>query len=198
MNGSKALIALTLALLLPGCNGETAYQVDTKPDLWPCLDHLQEWPDGSSYLTTCSCRWEAPAMLGDITEAVLNAFEARGSLCAGAENSVPPGGIVSGRKYKPSRNTGSDFYIGNEDTGWVCLGYTHDTPIGCTYSYNVGSGYYGPEFGGPDPGPNGFEVAARGEWDGDLRVSVFTITGSVDPQTGALVLAPPFVRDPKE
>ena len=44
--------------------------------------------------------------------------------------------------------------------------------------------------GGPDPGPNGFEVAAEGDLDGDGKTSLITITAAIDPITGRLEVAP--------
>jgi len=69
------------------------------------------------------------------------------------------------------------------------------SPIRYRYSYRAGGGYLGPARGGPDPGPDGFEVAAEGDLDGDGITSLFTITGQFDPTWNSVLLSSLFAVD---
>jgi hypothetical protein len=67
------------------------------------------------------------------------------------------------------------------------------------YEYRTGGPYKGPSRGGPDPGPDGFEVSAEGDLDGDGVTSLFTMTGKVDSATKSVRLATElFVADETE
>ena len=59
----------------------------------------------------------------------------------------------------------------------------------------AGGGYLGPQRGGPDPGPDGFEVAAEGDLDGDGETSLFTRVGKLNPDTGEIEVFPLFIAD---
>jgi hypothetical protein len=107
------------------------------------------------------------------------------------KSAVPvPAAIPRAMKYQPSAQAGHDYQTGDAKTGWRCLKFEMDSPQYYRYSYTVGGPYKGPAFGGPDPGPNGFEIAAEGDLDGDGETSLFTMTGRVDPKTQAVILAP--------
>ncbi len=108
-------------------------------------------------------------------------------LCASAL-SVPTE-VPQRSLYSPIRRDGWDYLTGDWATGWKCLGYDPSWPQRFRYHYHQGSGYLGPARGGPDPGPNGFEVAAEGDLDGDGETSLFTRVGWPDPVTGDLVLS---------
>jgi hypothetical protein len=148
---------------------------------------------------------EAKATLGSMSRAVQAAFErevvgVQGSahaLCGSA--AAVPGDVPRGMKYQPNEEAGADWESGDDTAGWRCLRFALSQAHYYRYSYRAGSGYLGPSRGGPDPGPNGFEVAAEGDLDGDGKTSLFTITGTVDPQTQRLEVAPQvFVVDEYE
>jgi hypothetical protein len=95
---------------------------------------------------------------------------------------------VRGKVYRP-RNTGTnDFSSGSSEAGWACLRFTVDEDLRYQLEYRHGGPYKGPSRGGPDPGPNGFEVSAEGDLDGDGTTSLFTRTGKVE--AGELVMDP--------
>jgi type IV pilus assembly protein PilA len=147
-----------------------------------------------SYLASARTA-EAKANVGAISQLAASVFEreyAEAELIpAAAGNSKPvvnylctsaplvPTTIPQGTKYQPSNATGADFHTGTSIEGWVCLGYTMSTPIYYQYSYLKGSGYFSPALGGPDPGTDGFEAAARGDLDGNGTNSTIARTGII-------------------
>lgn len=86
---------------------------------------------------------------------------------------------VRGVKYQPTKVLGSDFGIGNANTGWQCLAFSISTPIYYQYDYNMGGGYASVGRGAPDPGANGFEAIAIGDLDGDGQEALFARNGIV-------------------
>lgn len=64
------------------------------------------------------------------------------------------------------------------------IGALMDRVVHCSYRYTAGSGYLGPALGGIDPGPDGFEVSAQGDYDGNGVRSTFLVAGLKDPKTG--------------
>lgn len=117
----------------------------------------------------------------------------RHRLCESAE--PVPAIVPSGHKYQPSSLAGEDFQRGDQATGWPCLKFSLTAPHYYRYTYRRGSGYLGPKRGGPDPGPNGFEVSAEGDLDGDGVTSLFTLAGKIDRTTGELVVSPQLFID---
>src|SRR6185437_6988509 len=108
------------------------------------------------------------------------------ALCKSAQ--PVPADVPRGEKYMPSSQPGADWHSGDAVSGWPCLGIALESPHYYQYTYSAGGPYKGPERGGWDPGPDGFEVAAEGDLDGDGTTSLFTITGNVDPGTSAVSL----------
>lgn len=100
------------------------------------------------------------------------------NLC-GSANKVPLNFVPSGTKYQPLTAAGQDFQTGTTLDGWICLGFSLTSPVYYQYSYLKGAGYVSPALGGPDPGVDGFEAAARGDIDGDGVNSTFARTGIV-------------------
>ncbi len=106
-------------------------------------------------------------------------------LCETA-NPVPASmAFVKAMKYQPSSAPGTDFNVGNAQTGWPCLELTMMSPMYYRYQYHKGSGYLAPSVA---PGPNGFEASAQGDLDGNGPFSPFARTGTVGP-SGSVVLA---------
>ncbi len=106
------------------------------------------------------------------------------------EAAVPvPASIPRHTAHVPSAEPGEDWNTGADKVGWKCLKFSLVHDMYYQYTYNVGGRYKGPGRGGPDPGPNGFEIAAEGDLDGDGKTSLFTMTGIIDPTTGTLTLA---------
>lgn len=96
------------------------------------------------------------------------------------KSSLPvPATIPKGTTYKTTMHSGGDWDTGDEDTGWKCLGYFSNEEIRYQYEYRQGGNYKGPTRGGPNPGPNGFEVSAEGDLDNDGKTSLFTRTGKI-------------------
>jgi hypothetical protein len=105
-------------------------------------------------------------------------------LCASG-NAIPSR-VPRGDAYTPS----TDYQMGDEDTGWRCLSFKMGPPQRYQYTYIAGGPYKGPARGGPDPGPDGFEVAAEGDLDGNGITSLFTRTGKLDGKSGEIVVSP--------
>lgn len=150
---------------------------------------------------------EAKNMVGAISRGAMAAYEreqmsAKGSGVAHAlcKSAAPvPAAVPRGNKYMSSSTAGADWDSGDAVSGWRCLKISLSTPQYYRYSYTVGGPYKGPARGGPDPGPNGFEVAAEGDLDGDGVTSLFTRTGVIDPKTHSVKLAPEiFIVDELE
>lgn len=135
---------------------------------------------------------EAKNTIAAITRGAVAAYERDGGptrhrLCGSAE--PVPSTVPSGQRYQPSSRPDEDFQRGDDTQGWPCLKFSLTQSHYYRYTYRQGSGYLGPPRGGPDPGPNGFEIAAEGDLDADGVTSLFTMTGQVDPTTGELVVA---------
>lgn len=110
-------------------------------------------------------------------------------------STVVPLEVPRGEKTQPRVNE----FGGDALTGWKCLKFTIESPIYFQYRYTRGSGYVGPSRGLPNPGPEGFEVAAIGDLDGDGRTSLFTRYGLVNRETSTLkVSTQVFCEDPGE
>ena len=133
---------------------------------------------------------EAKNTIGAIRRGAAMAYEreqlgpnntAAHKLCKSA---VPvPSAVPKATKYLPSTDPGHDWNTGDQEHGWRCLKFQTSEPVRYQYTYIQGGPYKGPKRGGPDPGPNGFEIAAEGDLDGDGVTSLFTLIGTVDPKT---------------
>ena len=154
-----------------------------------------------SYLSAAKSA-EAKNTLGALTRAAIMAHEREHpgpnntvihKLCQSAP--PVPATVPRGVKYQSSAQSGVDYDAGDALTGWRCLKFTMPGPQYYQYTYSAGGPYKGPRRGGPDPGPNGFEVAAEGDLDGDGVTSLFTRVGKIDPQTGMMVVAPELWSD---
>lgn len=148
-----------------------------------------------SYLSAAKSA-EAKNTLGALTRAAVAAHErehlgpnntAIHKLCQSAP--PVPATVPRGVKYQPSLKAGSDYDTGDALTGWRCLKFTMSVPQYYQYTYSAGGPYKGPRRGGPDPGPNGFEVAAEGDLDGDGVTSLFTRTGTISPHSGLVTIS---------
>jgi type IV pilus assembly protein PilA len=111
------------------------------------------------------------------TQAGASSVGAVNNLCNSAV--VVPATVPAGIKYQPSNQPGLDFHTGSSTDGWLCLGYTMSTPLYYQYSYFRGGNYVSPALGGPDPGADGFEAAARGDLNGDGTVSTIARSGTI-------------------
>lgn len=137
---------------------------------------------------------EAKNAVGAIARGAVGAFErehivgstAGHALCKTAQ--PVPADVPKGVKHATSTSPGKDFDTGDDTTGWKCLKFTMSTPIYYKYEYRVGGNYKCPSRGGVDPGPNGFEISAEGDLDGDGTTSLFCHTGVVDKATNAIKL----------
>lgn len=131
---------------------------------------------------------EAKNTIGGISRAAQQAYDreeldestntTKHRLCGSAQ--AVPTDVPAGKKYQPYTDGGRDFDSGDANTGWKCLKFTITSPIYYRYDYRIGSGYKGPARGGPDPGPDGFEISAEGDLDADGKTSLFTLTGKID------------------
>jgi hypothetical protein len=146
---------------------------------------------------------EARNTIGAIARAAVTAYEREGfdpknpsapplhRLCTTAP--PVPKEVPRAKKYQATSEPGKDFDRGDLDHGWNCLKFRMEAPFYYRYSYTAGGPYKGPARGGPDPGPNGFEVAAEGDLDGNGVTSLFTQVGQV--KNGVLVLSPKIFAD---
>lgn len=144
----------------------------------------------------CRCEDEALQLLPLIAAAAASAYEANGSTC-GTAVSVPAVVPVDAF-YVPVPAPGVDFLTGDDVTGWACLGITAPSKVYCQYQFTKGGSPVTDALGGQGTThPQGFEVAARGDDDGDAITSAFTIVGDIDPD-GNLMLFPLFTNQPDE
>ena len=175
-------------------------------DLWALTDHDEiggqhramaaARAEGIGYLTNAKIS-EARNTLGAIMRGAQQAYERETiseaiapddaaafshALCG--SSSIVPVEVPHGDKYQP--NPGEFLNDGDAMRGWKCLRFDITNPIYFQYRYAKGTGYVGPARGLPDPGPDGFEVAAVGDLDGDGRTSTFTMVGVVDPKLGTV------------
>jgi len=139
---------------------------------------------------------EATNTLGALTRAATAAYEREQlgpgntvvhALCRSAQ--PVPSAVPRGVKYHSSATAGTDWDTGDATSGWRCLKFVLPSPQYFRYSYSAGGPYKGPARGGPDPGPNGFEVAAEGDLDGNGVTSLYTRVGTVDPKAGVVKLS---------
>lgn len=121
------------------------------------------------------------------------ATEMHARLCGSA--APVPAEVPRRTKYLAGR---TDFETGSATEGWTCLRFSLTSPIRYQYEYRVGGDYKGPKRGGPDPGPNGFEVSAEGDLDGDGRTSLFTLVGEVNKTTRTIRRGEPWSVDQDE
>lgn len=138
---------------------------------------------------------EAKNSIGAISRAAVTAYEyeqlvddkvVTNRLC-GSANPVPASmSAISGMKYQPNTASGTDFNVGDAQTGWPCLKFSMTYPVYYRYQYHKGTGYVSPK---SDPGANGFEASAQGDLDGNGVYSTFSRVGAVGP-SGSLVVAP--------
>ena len=87
--------------------------------------------------------------------------------------------VPAGTKYQPNNAVNTDFHTGSSIDGWLCLGFSMSSPVYYQYSYLRGANYVSTSLGGPDPGADGFEAAARGDTDADGTISTFALSGAV-------------------
>jgi type IV pilus assembly protein PilA len=107
-------------------------------------------------------------------------------LCDTATSPVPTT-VPQGKKYQPTTDDVSDFGLGDENTGWVCLRFRITQPI--YYQYNYYRDVSGVAPSSPVAcGANCYEAGARGDLDGDATTySTITRTGKINPLTGGLL-----------
>lgn len=115
---------------------------------------------------------EAKNNLAALFRGASGAYEDRGQRCT--STIAVPADVPRGVAYQPDILAG-DF----QSAGWTCLKFNMSTPMRYRYRYIHGGPYVGPSRGLPDPGPNGFEVSAEGDLDGDGKTSLFTLTGTI-------------------
>jgi hypothetical protein len=149
---------------------------------------------------------EAKNTLGALTRAAVAAYE-RERLGPGnavvhrlCKSAAPvPAAVPRGLKYLPSTQPGADWDAGDDATGWRCLEFALTEPVRYQYQYIAGGPYKSPRRGGFDPGPDGFEVSAEGDLDGNGKTSLFARYGTVDVRTQTLRVSPEiFVVDERE
>jgi len=147
---------------------------------------------------------EAQARVNQITRGAVAAYERESTgfrserspwpvheLCTSA---LPvPAAVPGAGSIVPSREMDQDFNTGNDTAGWKCLKFAVRGPLRFRLHYNQGSGFLGPARGGPDPGPDGFEVAAEGDRDGDGVTSLYTRVGKIDPKTSRPSVSKMFI-----
>lgn len=122
-------------------------------------------------------RQEATQVIGEIMRGAVAHYERTGQLCPSAPM-VPAEGVH-----------GSDT---TAFASWDCVGFDVTKRRHHSYAYNVGGNYLAPARGGIDPGPNGFEVAAVRDLDGDGKTTLITRHGVVKPHNNTLVRSESF------
>jgi type II secretory pathway pseudopilin PulG len=145
---------------------------------------------------------EAKVSVSAIARSAVMAFERESvsgpthKLCRSA--TAVPAQVPQGTTYRPVAEPNRDFQTGSDSEGWRCLRFDMTEPVRFRYEYRAGSGYKGPARGGPNPGPNGFEVSAEGDLDGDGKTSLFTLVGKPGPGGTIQLSKELFVADELE
>ena len=147
----------------------------------------------------CECSTIQDHYLVYLTHALLDAYQSTGRLCAADDaTQIPFGRVPSKNAYQPLSTPGSDFMSGTPARGWSCIGFMTNFPLCVQLNYRQGSGYLSTKFGNLDPGPNGFELSAISDYDGDGELGVEAITGHVEPGSNKVVIEPIFRFQPSE
>lgn len=177
----------TLSITRQGERISASLSVTSDASVGPALDNLMKQLERRGFTS------EAKNTIGAMSRGAQAAYEretyAPGSqpahqLCTSAID--VPAKVPRGVAYQPDTTPGKDFDTGDVKGGWKCLKFSLSQPHRYQYSYRQGGNYKGPRRGGPDPGPNGYEVSAEGDLDGDGKTSLFTRTGTVTPGTSTL------------
>lgn len=140
----------------------------------------------------------AKNQLGYIARSALGAFHREeavgtsGALCKTA-TPVPEDGVPADGDLYTAKTI---EFGGDKATGWACLRISELKPQPFRVGYTQGGPYKSAGYGGPDPGPDGAEVWAEGDLDGDGKTSLYwtVITKNGDD----LKTSPQFCIDPRE
>jgi type IV pilus assembly protein PilA len=100
-----------------------------------------------------------------------------------------PGAPPAGRKYQPKTGDGQDFGTGSTVMGWLCLRFRVDQPMYYQLKYTKGGSPLAPSNPATCGGGECYECAARGDLDADGKMSIFALTGTVNPATRRLKTA---------
>jgi hypothetical protein len=131
---------------------------------------------------------EARARLAAIRDAVVRSYRTQKELCP----SGPP--VPASPPKATAIEARADHF---RAPGWSCLGYSHAGPQRFQVEYRKGGPYKGTFRGGVDPGPQGFEISAEADTDGDGITSLYVLTGVVS--AGEVVVRDEvFVAAPNE
>lgn len=95
-------------------------------------------------------------------------------LCGSA--SAVPATPPAASKYQSSP---TDWSSGDKNTGWTCLKFTMNDPQYFQYDYT--------QAGSASAAGGTFSTIARGDLDGDGTASTFSISGSIQSDSGKLV-----------
>lgn len=161
----------------------------------PC-EHVDLYAHtGSAQPSKCPCIQEAERTV--VAIARLAGRRPKGEPYCESASPIPTS-VLKGRLYWPWNMPGTDFNSGDESRGWRCIGFLTEVPIQCQYRYSRGEDAIGPFVGGPDPGPDGFEAAARCDCDGDGVIATYTVAGVRDVTTGLTAYYDMFRHQPGE
>lgn len=140
---------------------------------------------------------EAVQMVGGIARALTTTFAVKNndSVANPKGAGVDPGlcrdagmvpallSAVQRRKYQPRNTTNRDYNTGNTKVGWKCIGFMNEQPQSYQYRYNLGLPPVNPNGNGPPQSVPGvplsrqFAISARGDVDGDNKLSWFILRG---------------------
>ena len=123
----------------------------------------------------------AKEMVGTISRSLSAAYERNETLCG--PGSPVPATVPAGEAYMPSLAAGEDFQKGSATEGWPCIKFATAGPIYYQYEVRIGGNYKSVARGGYDPGPDGVEVSAEGDLDGDGRTSLIAFIGQLRATT---------------
>lgn len=114
-------------------------------------------------------------------------MQASHSLCGMALNSVPSGGVPTGKKYQPNTANGMDYESDGSTTGWRCLKFAMTQPHYYQYNYDINAGT-GEAMGGVTftACMDCYHARAFGDLDGDAILSGFRTRGLVNTTTKKL------------
>jgi hypothetical protein len=137
--------------------------------------------------------YEARQLLEQWAEALARSANESGMRCrqhivAPAEIPGPNGVWLTYQYWRPEPRP--------PDYEWACDSLYYEGETRHRFAHVYGGGYEGPSRGGPDPGPDGFELSAEADLDGDGKTGLITVVGRW--QDGKLLVEPTFEVDELE
>lgn len=147
---------------------------------------------------------EARDLVGAMMRGAIAAYErtdpqtgATGELC-GSARAVPALPPRCGSAEEAPESLFDGVASGPTRHGWKCLRFAVTTPLRWQLGYVRGGPYRGLDCGAPHPGPDGFQVFAERDADGDGKSALVVASGTVRRDARTVESSEPLVIDGDE